>query len=92
MPQSTHRRSLIPEFAQPPSPTMEQALAEAWHLAQEAHDTGRLLTPAEAMALAGPEARANETLYSIARTVGWRRDADVDELLTRLGALFPAYR
>jgi hypothetical protein len=49
-----------------------------------------MLTPGEALDLAGTsEARKDETLYSIARTVAWETGANPEEILCRLGAQFP---
>jgi hypothetical protein len=50
---------------------------------------GRLISPGEALALAGPEARKDETLFSIARDVAWETGGDQSEILCRLGAEFP---
>jgi Tfp pilus assembly protein FimV len=71
---------------------MEEAISKAARLVQEAHDIGRLLTPAEAMALAGREARNSETLYSIARRIGWQAHLDVDEIHSALVEMYPRYR
>jgi hypothetical protein len=50
-----------------------------------------LLTPSEALALAGTIAREKETLFSIARAVAWETGADQDEILCRLGERFPDF-
>jgi len=42
-----------------------------------------------ALALAGPEARKDETLFSIARAIAWETGADQDEILCRLGEKYP---
>lgn len=58
---------------------------------ERALSEGRLLSPSEALALAGKTAREKETLFSIARTVGWEMGADEDEILCRLGEKFPDF-
>ena len=63
----------------------ETALARA----RLALEEGRLISPGEALALAGPEARKDETLFSIARAVAWETGADQDEILCRLGEKYP---
>ncbi len=50
---------------------------------------GRLISPGEALALAGPEARKDETLFSIARAVADETGSDRDEILCRLGEKYP---
>ena len=57
--------------------------------ARFALEEGRLISPGEALALAGPEARKDETLFSIARAVAWDTGADPDEILCRLGEKYP---
>ncbi len=57
--------------------------------AQAALEAGRLLTPGEALALAGPEARSDETLFSIARAVATETGGELDDILCRLGERFP---
>lgn len=67
-----------------------RATAIAVERAEKALKEGQLLTPGEALALAGTsEARKDETLYSIARAVAWETGANPDEVLARLGAAFP---
>jgi hypothetical protein len=68
------------------------AIAIAVAQTERAQHTGRLLTPFEAMALAGPEARSKETLFSIARAVAWSTNIDQDEILTALGERFPEFK
>lgn len=72
-----------------PAAKTRQAAALAIARAEQAFHEGRLLSPDEAMVLAGPEARKDETLYSIARAVAWETECDVDEILCRLGERFP---
>ena len=43
------------------------------------------------MALAGPEARSKDTLYSIARDTAWEENVDTETLLTELEHHFPTY-
>lgn len=63
----------------------ETALVRAKIALQE----GRLISPGEALAIAGPEARRDETLFSIARTVAGETGCDQDEILCRLGEKYP---
>jgi hypothetical protein len=63
----------------------ELALVRADQILHE----GRLLSPFEALALAGAEARRDETLYSLAPTVAWETGTDMDEILCRLGEKYP---
>lgn len=72
-----------------PGEVTRRAAALAIARAGIALHEGRLLTPGEALALAGPEARKDETLFSIARAVAWETGGDQDEILCRLGAHFP---
>ena len=67
--------------------SVETALARA----AAALDAGRLLSPGEALALAGPAAREKETLFSIARDVAWETGGDATDILCRLGERFPVY-
>ncbi|HEX2100051.1 MAG TPA: hypothetical protein VHF69_05290 [Candidatus Synoicihabitans sp.] len=75
-----------------PAATLEHAIAEAVDRVHHAQTQGELLKPVEAMALAGPEARSKQTLFSIAREVGWRWEVDVDAVLDALTERFPLYR
>jgi hypothetical protein len=52
---------------------------------------GLLLTPSDALALAGKSAREKETLFSIARAVAWETGTDQDEILCHLGEKFPDF-
>ena len=72
-----------------PSPAAEKAIAVATKRAEGALGAGRLISPAEAMALAGPVARTKETLFSISRDVAWETEVNQDEILTALAARFP---
>jgi hypothetical protein len=73
-----------------PDELVLRATTIAVERATKALQEGRLLTPGEALALAGTsEARQDETLYSIARAVAWETGANPDEILCRLGAQFP---
>ena len=90
--QDPHPASHAPGAPRWRTPEEEQAITEALALAQHAHETGRLITPKEAMALAGREARSKETLFSIARAIGWNADVDVDEILDVLVAKFPEFK
>ncbi len=68
-----------------------QAAALAVKRAEEALDNGRLLSPGEALAIAGPIAREKETLFSIARDVAWETGGDQADILCKLGERFPVY-
>lgn len=69
-----------------------EALPQAIARAQRCHDEGVLLTPTEAMALAGKEAQGNETLFSIARAIASCDEAiNLEDLLCDLGREFPHY-
>jgi hypothetical protein len=68
-----------------------QAVALALERAEVSLQNGRLLSPGEALALAGPEARERDTLFSIARDIAWETGTDQAEILCRLGERFPVY-
>lgn len=72
-------------------PAEVRAITHALHRTQTAHDNGRLMTPFEAMALAGHGAADKDTLYSIARDTGWEDEVDVDTILAELEHHFPQY-
>lgn len=87
-------------FGQPPNPfetddrpggVARHAFEAACQRVEMALHTGKLITPLEALALAGPEARAKETLFSIARAVAWELDVDQDHLLRELGHRYPRF-
>jgi len=54
-------------------------------------DSGRLLSPGEALALAGGDAREKETLFSIARDVAWETGGNQSDILCLLGERYPVY-
>jgi hypothetical protein len=72
---------------------LSEASRRGVHVAMERAKTalkeGRLLTPGEALALAGPEARHDETLFSIARAAAWESGGSQDDILCHLGEHFP---
>jgi hypothetical protein len=72
-----------------PDEVTRNATEHAISKAKLALKQGRLISPGEALALAGPEARRDETLFSIARDVAWEFGGDPDEILCRLGEQFP---
>jgi hypothetical protein len=72
-----------------PAESTLHAVKIALERAAQALQEGRLLSPMEAMALAGPEARKDETLFSIARAVAWETGTDQAEILCRLGERYP---
>jgi hypothetical protein len=79
----------IPAAAVRHTPEMEHAISVALRRAQAALGAGRLISPGEAMALAGPAARTKETLFSIARDVAGETQTDQDEILAELNRRFP---
>lgn len=72
-----------------PDELTRNATEIALERARFALEEGRLISPGEALALAGPEARKDETLFSIARAVSWELGGDLDEILCRLGEKYP---
>ena len=64
---------------------IEQAIGKA----QQALYAGRLLSPGEAMAIAGPEARHKDTLFSIACSIAWQTECDQEKILAALEQHFP---
>jgi len=74
----------------PPDAATQLALDAAIRRVETVLHQGRMLTPGEALALAGPEARHDETLFSIARAVAWETGRNQDELLYWLEEKFPA--
>jgi hypothetical protein len=68
-----------------------QAVDVALDRAALALESGRLLSPGEALALAGRDAREKETLFSIARDVAWETGGDVTDILCKLGERYPVY-
>lgn len=82
--------------ARRPSVELDDHMRAAFALASErVHQAirhGNLLTPGEALALAGPSVRTKETLYSIARGVAWSLGCDTDDLLAVLEERYPAFR
>ena len=74
-----------------PDELTAHASAVALAHAELSLQSGRLLSPGEALALAGPEARKFETLFSIARDVAWETGGDQTDILCKLGERFPVY-
>ena len=66
------------------------AFGRAAAIVEQLQREGRLLTSAQAMALAGGEAREKETLYSIARQCA-AGDVDLADLLCDLERKFPEF-
>ncbi|HEY4300488.1 MAG TPA: hypothetical protein VGM73_06425 [Candidatus Didemnitutus sp.] len=69
----------------------QHAIALALTRAEAALAEGRLLSPTEAMALAGGDASTRETLFSLARAVAWETGGNQDDILCRLGERYPDY-
>lgn len=73
----------------------DRETVQAVHLAIERAEKilaeGRLLSPAEAMALARGEAKDKETLFSLARDVALETGTDQNEILCRLGEKYPDF-
>jgi len=72
-----------------PGPATVRGIELALFRAEQALHAGRLLTPGEAAALAGPDARGKETLFSIARNAAWETEGDMDDILWHLDEKFP---
>ncbi|MSU23805.1 MAG: hypothetical protein EXS32_08280 [Opitutus sp.] len=72
-----------------PDEALQRVVDLAIARAEAALHEGRLISPGEALALAGPEARRDETLFSIARAVAWETDSSEDEILCWLGEKYP---
>jgi len=72
-----------------PDELTRNAAEIALERAKVALSEGRLISPGEALAIAGPEARKDETLFSLARTAAQETGADQDEILCRLGEKYP---
>lgn len=72
-----------------PDERTRHAVELALERAKTLLETGRLISPGEALALAGPEARKDETLFSLARAVAAETEADMDEILCQLGKRYP---
>lgn len=79
----------MPGLAVPHTAETEHAISVAFRRAEGALGAGRLISPAEAMALAGPAARTKETLFSIARDVAGETQTDQEEILAELARRFP---
>lgn len=67
------------------------ALAHAQQLARECHDTGRLVNPMEAMAIACRDGHTTETLYSIARNAALAAGGNVEVVLKHLEQSWPDF-
>ncbi len=67
------------------------AIALAQQRTRTCHDTGRLISPVEAMAVACRDGHTNETLYSIARDAALTSGGDVETVLKHLEHTWPDY-
>jgi hypothetical protein len=74
-----------------PDDVTQHAIGLALVRAESALAEGRLLSPAEAMALAGGDATTRETLFSLARDVAWETGGSQADILCRLGERYPDY-
>jgi hypothetical protein len=74
-----------------PDAVTVQAIEQAYACAEQALKAGRLISPAEAMALALGAAREKETLYSIARDLAWKTGGDLEDILCYLGERYPDF-
>ena len=72
-----------------PDEATKRGIELAFARAELALQEGRLISPGEALALAGPEARKDETLFSLARDTAWETGGEQDEILCRLGEKYP---
>jgi hypothetical protein len=87
-----HRRVFTGEACSlHPSAASQQAAAEAINYAFTCIHQGRLITPTEALMLAGAGAREQETLYSIACKFSRDENVDLRDVLCELGHRFPDY-
>ncbi len=86
-----HGRPLPTACSLHQSPETVEAFARAARYVERCVGDGRLLNSHEAMALAGGEARAKETLYSIARQFAQEDGVDQSDLLCDLERKFPEY-
>lgn len=88
---SLHHKSAVGRVCNPnPSPETLRGIELAIFRAESALQAGRLLTPGEAVALAGPSARGKDTLYSIARDAAWETNGDLEDILCHLDDRFPS--
>ena len=88
---SIRRKSIIGRVCNPnPSPETLRGIQLAIFRAESALQAGRLLTPGEAAAPAGPDARGKDTLYSIARDAAWETNGDLEDILYHLDERFPS--
>ncbi len=76
---------------QHPDAVTVQDIQRAYVRAEAALRAGRLISPAEAMALALGAAREKETLFSIARTLAWETGGDLEDILCYLGERYPDF-
>jgi hypothetical protein len=86
-----HRCLGEPEAPRTHKPGTLPAIDDASRRARELKQRGRLIKPAEAMAVACKDGHATETLYSIARQAAQQFDGDVDAVLRRLEHDWPDY-
>lgn len=87
-----HRRVFTGEssYTAPTAETQAAAAAAVNHAFSCIHQ-GTLITPTEALMLAGAGAREKETLYSIACKYSREDDVDLRDVLSELGHRFPDY-
>ncbi|MDX2187852.1 MAG: hypothetical protein SFV32_13025 [Opitutaceae bacterium] len=87
-----HRRVFIGDAsAIEPSAATQNAYAEAVDYTFRCMHQGLLITPNEALMLAGTGAKDKETLYSIACKFARDEAVDLQDLLCLLGHRFPDY-
>ncbi|WP_404420731.1 hypothetical protein [Nibricoccus sp. IMCC34717] len=87
-----HRRVFIGDAAAvAPSAATQNAYTEACDYTYRCMHQGLLITPNEALMLAGTGAREKETLYSIACKFSQDEAVDLQDLLALLGHRFQDY-
>jgi|GEM_PF-1042759 len=73
------------------TPATREALELALHLAQEYHDSQRLLGPQEALVVACRDGHSTETLYSIAHRAAKATGGDAETVLHHLEHHWPDF-
>lgn len=72
-------------------PATLRAIEQASRLAQEYHDSGRLCSPREGLALACKDSHTTETLYSLARRAAAIHRGNLDTVLKHLEHSWPDF-
>jgi hypothetical protein len=89
---SSQRRKFTGRTCNPqPDEVTVRAIEQGYERVEQALQAGRLISPAEAMALALGAAREKETLYSIARKLAWETGGELEDILCYLGERYPDF-